>query len=188
MVLAFLQNAYTRDEETAKRLEADFANPRLTGRMQFIRKCGLFDGRNYTGLTIKRIFGEKVCDAIWWENASPRWGWRSDHKFPADMDHIARLCEDKRPQIVLTFGRIATDALADLKGQFDSPLRFTDIIAGPHPAARDAQKWQKLRDMNARLIDLAQFDECPHCHRLTMGGSHCCHCLKALYGEGDGNA
>jgi hypothetical protein len=179
-VLAFLQNAYTRDEETARKLEVLFGDPSITGRTQYLRKQGLFEGRNYTGLTIQRVFGAKVCDAIWWENASPRWGWLSKHKFPADMAHIRRLCEEHRPSIVLTFGKVASDALADLKHQFDSPLQIATIISGPHPAARDPKKYEMLRAMNAQLNEIAAWVECQHCAMLTTGGSHCEHCYKCL--------
>lgn len=187
MILAFLQNAYTRDEETARQLEAMFADPNLVGRMQYMRKQGLFEGQNYTGLLIKRIFGEQVCDAIWWENASPRWGWLSKHKFPADLDHIRKLVEEHRPSVVLTFGKPASEALTDLKQQLDSPLKFTTLISGPHPAARDPKKYELLRRMNARLLEAAAFDECQHCHRLTAGGSHCQHCHMCIDWGPDSN-
>lgn len=182
-VLAFLQNAYTSSAESAAKLEKSFEDPNIAGFMQRLRKDGLFDGQNYTGLTIKRIFGEKVCDAIWWENASPQWGWESKHKFPADMDHIRRLCKEHNPSVVLTFGAVARDALLDLKLQLDSPLEFAVIISGPHPACRQPDKFEQLRRMNAKLLEEVHFLECQHCHRLAYGGSHCNHCYKSLEWE-----
>lgn len=153
-VLAFLQNAYARDEEAARLLEAAFADrdPKMVAAMQRRRKAGLFAGRNYTGRLIARTFGEDVAYRIWWENTTPRWGWESSHKFPADLAHMRALIDTHKPDVILAFGAQARDALARLAVH---GLHGAVVIFGPHPASRSPEKYAGLREMAVKLAEIS---------------------------------
>jgi hypothetical protein len=149
--LAFLQNAYTSSEEAAKDIESMYALDGvppdsdfdyLERALQRFRCRGLFGGRNQTGLRILKAFGAADINSIWFENASPKWGWLSTHKFPADHDHMRARIELVKPRVILTFGLYATHAMHQIAGDWKH-------IEGPHPAAR-------FRDIRQRLDAMAQ--------------------------------
>lgn len=151
MILGFLQNAYTTDEVNAHRLETMFADVLKAEQMQARRKQGLFEWNNYTGKLIKKYFGAELCNYIWWENASPRWGWESHHTFPPDHNHIKELLTRLQPTIVLTFGKMASNALKQISVEPEYNDRFI-LLPGPHPAARRSEKYIELQTMHNQLL------------------------------------
>lgn len=101
-----------------------------------------------TGQVLKSVFGETLCRRIIWEEASPEIGNHPTSAFPADVVHLNIVLEEINPDLVLAFGRIATDALEAL-------VPKTILITGPHPTARGADTFSRLElmrnQLNARL-------------------------------------
>ena len=131
-VLAFLQNQWLNEPKKALAMIA--RTPQVRTRLI---KYALF--QSYTGMRLKQIFGDECveCD---WDNASPQIGSRSSSCFPADPEHIKAVLEEHRPDVVLTFGKVATDALKKTCDNFK-------LIAGPHPAARQHNVMARLEKM-----------------------------------------
>jgi hypothetical protein len=148
VILAFLQNAYTSSEEQARENEEKFADPRYARRHQpLLQEAIATYHQNFTYSVLRRTFGE-LCREIWWTNASPRWGWRHDHKFPADPVHIRAMITEHQPSVVLAFGRIAADALAKIRAEDGGAWL---LLSAPHPAARMPDKMDQLRAMRAAI-------------------------------------
>jgi hypothetical protein len=100
-------------------------------------KYALF--QSHTGTRLKQVFGEECMD--WeWDNASPQIGGHSASCFPADPEHIKAVLEEHQPDVVLTFGKVASDALRKTCAHFK-------LIAGPHPAARQDNVMSRLEKM-----------------------------------------
>lgn len=132
-ILAFLQNQWFKDPEGIKAIMAE--NPERRNR--YIQAY-LFMGC-VTGQRLKQALGEKLCNDIIWEEASPKIAGRSSGAFPADVDHITSAIIKFKPQIVLAFGQIAIQgveaAVATQLEHYPEPIDFR-FITGPHPAAR----------------------------------------------------
>ena len=131
-ILAFLQNQWVRDP---KRLAAMIERT-PAARERFLMYA-LF--QSHTGNRLKQVFGEDCME--WnWDNASPQIGGHSSSCFPADPEHIKAVLEEHQPDVVLTFGKVASDALRKTCDHFK-------LIAGPHPAARQDNVMAKLEKM-----------------------------------------
>lgn len=146
-VLAFLQNQWFRDPDRAR----DFLTRRPELRHSFLRRS-LFAGCK-TGRVLKAALGEEWCSKIVWEEASPEIGGQAAAAFPADTQHILDVIVREQPAVILTLGKIATEAVASL-----CPIHLTPpamVITGPHPAARNADTLNLIRDVRERLDKLA---------------------------------
>lgn len=134
-VVAFLQNQWMSDPE---RVEAMIERtPALRPRLI---KYALF--QSHTGRRLVEAFGEGCREWVW-DNASPRIGDRPSACFPADPGHIGRVLEEHEPDVVLAFGRVASEALAG--------RCRCELLTGPHPAARAPDTMRRLRAMAGRL-------------------------------------
>lgn len=120
--VAFLQNVWVKDPEKfrylIKRHGEEFRRRALT--------YALFAGC-LTGKRIKRAFGDST-DIIAWDEASRHIGDKASSKFPADLDHIHDVITFYKPELVITFGTVATNAVYKVWAG--------KVISGPHPAAR----------------------------------------------------
>jgi len=134
-VVAFLQNQWLSDPERAAEMieRTPAVRPRLI-------KYALF--QSFTGRRLVEAFGEGCREWVW-DNASPRIAGRPSGCFPADPEHIRAVLERHDPDVVLAFGRVASEAL---RGLCDC-----ELVAGPHPAARAADVPDRLRGMARRL-------------------------------------
>src|SRR5580704_6078428 len=141
VILAFLQNQWFKDPEKVRALFA--RRPDL--RNDMIRRY-LFMGC-HTGKQLRKAFGEALCDRIIWEEVSLQIGGHSASKFPADLKHMTEAIVRTQPDIILAFGRIASDAIAELNGG-KCPIPCTHIFFAPHPAARN--------NPMAELVNMAQ--------------------------------
>ena len=143
-ILAVMQNQWFKDPD---RMRAILARGLAKGlkRHDFIART-LFMGCR-TGLVLKQVFGVDLCRRIIWEEASPEIGDFASASFPADSVHLQKILEDINPDVVLAFGRIATDGLAPLV-----PPEM--LIIGPHPVARGAATLPKLISMKKCLLEV----------------------------------
>lgn len=122
-VLAVLQNQWFKDPDRVRAILE--RNPHL--RRPFCARA-LFAGCQ-TGRVLRRILGKEWCARIIWENASPQIGGVSSAAFPADLKYLQAVIDEVKPDIILAFGRIATNALQQLV-----PPRM--LLVAPHPTAR----------------------------------------------------
>jgi hypothetical protein len=138
-ILAILQNQWFKDPDAVRAMYA--RRPEM--RQELLRRF-LFMGC-LTGRRLRAAFGEETCRRIVWEEASPEIGGESRAAFRADPAHILAAVEAHRPEVVLAFGKIASDAVTGL-GLGPGVL----VLCGPHPAAR-RNPMPVLREMAARL-------------------------------------
>jgi hypothetical protein len=145
-ILAFMQNQWFKDPPRMRKL---FEKHYQGRRHEFVRTFLFFGCRS--GQRLRQAFGDDVCDYhIIWEEASPEIGGRSSAAFPADLQHMAGCIELHRPQIILTFGKIAQGGLAQALPLVTPPC-MVEVITGPHPAARHATVIRELEQMALKL-------------------------------------
>lgn len=138
--VAFLQNMWVRNPERWKRaMERDGEEMRRR-----LIEYALFAGC-ITGRRLKAAFGE-LCDDIIWEETTREIAGDPKTIFPAQPDHISAVLSAEKPDVVLTFGRIALNAI--------TPLWNGQLISGPHPAARQVTVVDELRGMASKLRSL----------------------------------
>jgi hypothetical protein len=101
----------------------------------------LFSG-SLTGKRLEAAFGD-LCHQITWEEASLEIAGDPMTICHPDPIHIHMMIDYYQPDIVLTFGVVAGEAVASLwSGK---------LIRAPHPAARRADTLPKLREAAAEL-------------------------------------
>lgn len=144
-ILAVLQNQWFHDPERVKRLLAQHDNdPKFRHKLRRrLITYSLFAGCK-TGQILKKCLGSKLCEKITWEEASPEHGGRASSCFPADRAHLTALIQEEQPDIIIAFGKIARDGLADL---FPSDR----LLTAPHPTARHAGVLDQIRALRPRL-------------------------------------
>lgn len=131
-ILAFLQNQWFKDPVRVKAMYDERPNHRN----DYIRYF-LFMGC-LTGRRLSTAFGDELCqEHIIWEEVSPAIGGHSASKFPADIKHIRKAIYSHAPNIILAFGKSATDALELVRAQGGMDRPPIQLICGPHPAARN---------------------------------------------------
>lgn len=138
-ILAFMQNMWVRDPE---RVRADIEKHGEEFRLRFI-EFALFRGC-LTGRRLRAAFGD-LCDEIVWEESTREIAGDPKAIFDPDPVHIKAVIVKHNPDVVITFGRIAGNAVASL---WDGR-----IVRAPHPAARQADIVEKL---NQAARDLKQ--------------------------------
>lgn len=141
IALAFLQNMWVRDPDRVRALIEKHGEEYRT---RFMRQA-LFAGC-LTGRRIKAAFGDELLRTIHFEEASREIAGDSKTICPPDPDHIRKALALHQPRIVLTFGKVASDAVA--------PLWTGRLIQIPHPAARHPATVTRLR---AAALAYAQF-------------------------------
>lgn len=145
-ILAILQNQWFRDPDWAKRL----LETRYRGRHEVFAYHMLFLGC-LTGQRLRTAFGN-LCEEIIWENASPQFGNRANAVFPPDCAHLHAVWDKFKPQVVLTFGRVAERAILKCN-LYD---RCPNLITGPHPTARGSGRVKELELMAVKLRALLE--------------------------------
>jgi hypothetical protein len=127
VILAFLQNQWFRNPDQARAVFEKHPE-----RRNDLIRLYLFMGC-LTGKRLEQIFGEELCYEIVWEECSSKVGGKSAASFPADLAHMRMAIEKHSPQVILTFGKIAGDALTQLQPELNGHIK---IIRALHPAAR----------------------------------------------------
>lgn len=127
-ILGILQNQWFRDPDRVRKMieRTPEVRPRLIATALFMG-CA-------TGKNLKVAFGGEVCGEVVWEESSPQIGGHSSSVFPADLEHIRRRIAEVNPYVVMTFGKIATDAVLQVAWP-EGVKRI--IITSLHPAYRD---------------------------------------------------
>jgi hypothetical protein len=142
-ILAILQNQWFKDPEGVKKMYEEHPERRN----RYI-EAFLFMGC-LSGKRLEKAFGQELCGKIIWEEASPQIAGFASAVFPADPDHICKALIDHKPQMVLTFGKIATDGFQAALKLHPEPIKFYHL-SGPHPAAK-TDVIQRLNEMADRV-------------------------------------
>jgi hypothetical protein len=147
-VVAFLQNMWFKDPE---RMKAQLAGTFKGDRAEFIRTWLFWSC--LTGKRLRNAFGEELCDAITWEEASAEIGGRSSSAFPADPAHMRDVIERHRPNVVMAFGKIAQEGFFAVMSNAPllGPRYPIHLIVAPHPAARHGSVVRELASAAAEL-------------------------------------
>jgi hypothetical protein len=122
LAVAFLQNMYAAEPE---RLREIITKHGELARRLAVRRF-LFGGCR-TGRRLQAAFGSMI-DSIHWDESTPQIAGDTKTIFPADIEHMRRIVGEFKPRVVLTFGRIAGDAV---EAAWAGP-----VIKCPHPTAR----------------------------------------------------
>jgi hypothetical protein len=146
VILAFLQNQWGPSaDDPAKAARIAAMSPEIYAR--WVAMC-LFAGC-MTGRRIQKAFPEH-WEAIVWSNATRQAGTTATAKFSADLDHMRATLDHFRPEIVLGFGRVATDALKQLRRERGEWV----LIEGPHPASRQVDTPRRLELMSSLVSSM----------------------------------
>lgn len=137
-VLAIMQNQWFKNPERARRLFERHPDQR-----ERVIELMLFAGCK-SGRVLKKAFGESLCGMLVWEETTTEIGDNASSVFKVDYDHLRRVIHKHDPKVVLAFGKIAAGAVGVILPQHK-------IIAGPHPAARQPDVLDRLRDMRRTL-------------------------------------
>jgi len=89
-----------------------------------------------TGQRLKSMLPDQADD-VEVINASPRVGSAPTDSFPPDLEHIRAALTKYRPRVILGCGKLACNALRELRVEF---------ITAPHPA------WRQLRASNMAWV------------------------------------
>lgn len=145
VALAFLQCQWFRNPDRVRAIYARHAGD--YARRAALNARFLF----YKSLTGNRIFNSfgALRELIVWEEVSTEIGENSSDCFPSDINHMCKVIDFHRPSIVLTFGKIASEAIRRI--DFDGTDHHFKVIKGPHPAARHASVVEDLDRMAEKL-------------------------------------
>jgi hypothetical protein len=138
IVLAVLQNMWVNDPEKVRRILE--RTPQARRRMI---AYSLFAGCR-TGRVLKQVFGEDCPRRFVWDESTREIAGNPREVFPADLSHLRAVLEELKPDVVLAFGRIASDALTGL-------VPTDKLLIGPHPTARQPNTMTRLHSMAEAL-------------------------------------
>ena len=137
IIVAFLQNLWVKDPQRIQKI--------LDGHDDKFRRALLkrllFAG-GLTGKRLRSAFGN-LCEQIIWDEASREIAGVSSGICQPDLAHIKNVLDTYKPNVVVVFGNIARDAVV--------PLWSGELICLPHPAARQADVMDRLRQGAERL-------------------------------------
>lgn len=140
-ILAFLQCQWFRNPYAVREIYRKYAGD--LDRRAKLNSRFLFR-ESLTGRRLSQAFGE-LCRDIIWEEVSTEIGGASSAVFTSDIEHMCSVLNHHRPNIVLAFGRIASDAMQSIECDgADAPYK---VIYGPHPASRHQSVTSDLREM-----------------------------------------
>ena len=117
-------------------------------RHKFVSKL-LFAG-SLSGRRIQAAFGSFVDNMIF-EEASPVVTGIASGSPPADFAHMREYINRHKPDVIITFGKSATDAVAKLFAaeQINMPFHFIRTV---HPACRDGSTPEQLQKAAQQLF------------------------------------
>jgi hypothetical protein len=157
--MGILQNSWFYDPPKIRRMLAYKTD--LVERERLRRRLctyALFAGCK-CGRMLREGLGDKLCDAIVWENASKEFGDLSSASFPPDLKHLYSRIREEQPQIVIAFGKVAQEGVDKVSSGIAQHCAVR-IIECPHPTARAADVLPKLRWVRRQLDQALATD--PH--------------------------
>lgn len=143
-ILAFMQCMWVRDPKgvantlSRRADDADFQK-RLWRRMvSYSLFAGCLSGRR-----LKTAY-PSLWDKIIWDESTKQIGGESSACFPPDLEHIRRTIADVEPRVIITFGQVASEAVARVLAQSDENMNIHQHFRSVHPAARGADTQESL--------------------------------------------
>lgn len=174
-IVAFLQNQWFKEPERIKwTIERTIEREKERGARgktadevrEYYLAAFLFWGC-LTGQRLKKALGE-LTNQIVWEEVSREIGGSSSSCFPPDLAHVRDVLDRHKPEVVLTFGKLALEGLGAVRKPRD---RFR-IISSPHPASRSPDVPIRLKEVARELYKLLGGRyKCPECGGRTDGNS-----------------
>lgn len=162
-IVGILQNQWFKNPAKIKQIIAEKIAEGFADAREFYIATFLFWGC-LTGRRLRSTLGEAYCNEIVWEECSKEIGGCASSRFPADMEHIQQVIAKHKPTHVIAFGQLAKDALMQLYyGNTDESGDYVLLLA-PHPAARQSDVIQQLRNLRKLLDDEREYDA--NLHRL----------------------
>ena len=154
-ILAIMQNQWFQDPARIQRMldkwkASETEEDYYKLRERLIARC-LFAGCR-SGQVLKQTLGDLV-DYIVWDEASPEIGDKSSSSFGFDSEHMHNTIERVRPDVIITYGKVAADGLTDSLRRFESTVVFKHIEA-PHPTSRGSDKMTKLHRVRELINEL----------------------------------
>lgn len=157
-IMFLLQCQWFRDPDRARQVLATYVTfeGEEEGWNRFVRDM-LFMGC-LTGRRIREAFGDVLCEdacgygetpvTTVFEETSREMGGRSGAAFPPDPDHLTASLRLHRPDIVVAFGRVASEALAlpEVKAEMEAQPQTIDVVHTGHPAGRGPNVMNGLRE------------------------------------------
>ncbi len=128
-IVAFLQNPWFPEGTNQRHID------KYTTDQDFHRRVLAM---SMTGKKLQNAFGG-MYRRIWWDNASPIPCAESSGCQNPDFEHIRHVIREQRPELILTFGRVAQDAILHIKSVDQMVLNCW------HPNARGKTQ-QELSD------------------------------------------
>lgn len=101
-IVAFLQNPWFKEGT-----DPAIANRYVTDQV-FHRKIL---ARTMSGHRLLTAFGQEDFNSIWWDNVAPLAADYASGITPPDPKHIDRVLSSQAPELILTFGLLAKDAI-----------------------------------------------------------------------------
>lgn len=145
-IVAFMQNMWVRDPA---RVAAGIARHGEQIRRRYITAF-LFNGC-LTGRRLKQYLGD-LTEQIVWEEASREVTSTASAKVTADLGHIGIVLIENNPDLVISFGKIASDALKKWELAARAGVRF---VYSPHPAARNQLDQSRFREAMQQVVKLS---------------------------------
>lgn len=150
-ILAIMQNMWVREPA---RTEAAFAKHGEAFRLKYMETV-LFMGCK-TGRVLKQVFGEELIRQMVFEETTRKIADNPKTIFPADLEHMGKCVMDHKPKVILTFGKIAEEAVLQLCetqgwGRLQLDYVMPVLIHAHHPASRHIDSPRNLAEAAAKL-------------------------------------
>lgn len=142
IILVFLQNMYVNEPDRVQEILKQYPD-----RWNDLCERFLFESR--TGKVIKTIFGD-LAERFIYDETTKQIAGDSKTIFKADQEHIYTTLKRISPDIVISFGKIASQAVGIEIVKLDYEPIF---IQAPHPAAsfRNPTYLKELQAINLTL-------------------------------------
>lgn len=152
-IVGILQNQWFKNPAKIKRLIAEKESEGFADAREFYIATFLFWGC-LTGRRLRATLGEDYCNEIVWEECSREMGNSASSRFPADLKHIQQVIAKHKPDVVIAFGQLAKDALLQIyQATPHLTQKIFTLLLAPHPAARQGDVLQQLRNLRKLLDD-----------------------------------
>ncbi len=139
VILALMQNMWASDPDRVYRSIQRYGEPYRRRVIAYALFAGCLSGKR-----LMKAFGPELCHEIKWDEASREISNKPSFVPTPDPAHIQQVIDHYQPQVILTFGKIALNAVSPLWA--DRPL-----ISAPHPAARGADTVPRLNEAATNL-------------------------------------
>lgn len=121
-IIAFMQNPWfepgtPRDHVHKYRTDQEFHQKILAETM--------------SGRRLRDAFGPTMFKSMWWDNVAPEAAEEASGVTPVDQDHVNEVITKVKPDLVVTFGNIATEAVRKTLSGENLP-----VLECHHPNAR----------------------------------------------------